>query len=68
MHRRTYFKKTFFKDELNREINLGRTCHSGIHQRYDEMSLAKTFNTITSLKEDTDLARFFHWVGKQRIQ
>lgn len=68
MHRRTHFKKHFSKDELQAGVMLCRTCHSGIHKRYSEMELAKSFNTETLLKEDYELARFFTWVTKQKIQ
>lgn len=68
MHRRTHFKKHFTKDELQAGVMVCRTCHSGIHKRYSEMELAKSFNTETQLKEDFELSRFFSWVTKQKIQ
>jgi len=68
MHRRTHFKKHFSKQQLQTGVMLCRTCHSGIHKRYSEMQLAKSFNTEAQLKEDEELKRFFNWVSKQRIQ
>ncbi len=44
-----------------------RTCHSGIHKRFDEMSLAKELNSLAELKRNKELNRFFDWVTKQKI-
>jgi len=45
-----------------------RLCHRGIHREYDEMTLARQFNTLSALKGDETLARHFDWVAKQREQ
>jgi len=68
VHRRAHFKKHYSKAKLNHGIDICRTCHSGIHRRYDEMSLAKNLASIEALQSDTELARFFGWVAKQRIR
>lgn len=47
---------------------LCRTCHSGIHQRFDEMQLAKVLNTEIAIKQNPELEKFFAWVAKQKIQ
>lgn len=45
---------------------LCRLCHNGIHEHYDEMQLAKSFNTLESLLADTALQKHFAWVAKQK--
>ncbi len=68
VHRRAHFKKNFSRQELNLGIDLCRTCHSGIHRKFDEMTLAKQYRSLDALKSDIELERFFDWVAKQRIQ
>jgi hypothetical protein len=68
MHRRAHFKKHFTKQQLNQGIMLCRTCHSGVHKRFDEMQLAKELNTETAIKHNPELEKFFVWVSKQKIQ
>jgi hypothetical protein len=43
-----------------------RGCHTGIHQRYDEMTLGKQLNTLERLLADPGLMEHFAWVSKQR--
>ena len=68
VHRRAHFKKHYSKEQLQTGIMVCRTCHSGIHKRYDEMHLAKNLNSFALLKRDEELGRFFDWVAKQRIR
>jgi len=68
VHRRAHFKKHFDKTSLNLGIDICRQCHSGIHKAYDEMALAKTFNTIEKLRTDEVLSRHFDWVSKQKVR
>lgn len=67
MHRRTYFRKHFSKTELDAGIDICRQCHKGIHRTYDEMTLAKQYNTLDKIKDDETLSTFFAWVSKQKI-
>jgi hypothetical protein len=66
MHRRAYFQKHFTKAERNRGIMICRACHSGIHDRFDEMTLAKSYASLDLLAADEDLQRHFAWVAKQK--
>lgn len=66
VHRRTRFAKHYSRDELNRGILICRACHSGIHARYDEMTLATRFSSLEALRADEDLQRHFRWVARQR--
>ena len=68
VHRRAHFKKHYSRLQLNQGIDICRTCHNGVHRRYDEMSLAKDFASLEKLRTDPELARFFDWVSKQRIR
>jgi len=67
VHRRAHFKKHYSKEQLQSGIMICRTCHSGIHKRFDEMSLAKEFSSLAELKRNKELIRFFDWVAKQKI-
>ncbi len=68
MHRRTYFKKHYTKQELALGIDICRKCHTGIHKTYNEMELAKHYNTVETLKQNDVLANHFAWVSKQKVK
>ena len=68
LHRRTRFRKDFTRDELNRGIEVCRQCHSGIHKRYDEMTLFREYADPEALLADPALQKFFAWVGRQKIR
>lgn len=67
MHRRTYFKKHYSRETLNDGIDLCHQCHSGIHKLYDEMQLARVFNTVEALLDDPAVSRHVAWVARQAI-
>ena len=66
MHRRTFFRKNYSREELNQGVYLCRACHSGLHKLYDEMTLAKQFNTLAQLKKDERIRSHSEWVAKQK--
>jgi len=66
MHRRTHFRKAHDKNQLNTGINICRRCHTGLHKLYDEMTLAKQFNTLKKLQSDDAIQRHCAWVAKQK--
>lgn len=66
VHRRTWFRKHLDRETLNQGVWICRLCHAGIHKRFDEMTLARTFNSAEALLEDEDLRRHFEWVAKQK--
>ncbi|WP_296460960.1 hypothetical protein [Rubinisphaera sp.] len=68
MHRRPHFQKRYSKEELNRGICVCRLCHNGIHDRFDEMTLAKNFSTYELLMADDSLQKHFAWVAKQKTK
>ena len=66
LHRRSRFRRQYSREVLNKGIHVCRACHSGIHQRYDEMRLARDFDSLERLLADPDLLRHFEWVAKQK--
>lgn len=68
VHKRNYFKKHFDKQTLAFGIDICRTCHTGIHKIYDEITLAKHYNSLQKIKQDDKLNTHFLWVAKQRIR
>ena len=50
--------------ELNSVIYICRKCHDGIHDFYDEHTLAEHFNTLEKLCADQTLQKHFSWVAK----
>lgn len=67
LHRRTHFKKHYTPEQRQCGVLICRQCHNGIHDHYDEMELAKSFQTIKALQSDEDLQRHFRWVAKQKV-
>ena len=68
LHRRVRFKKTYTREERNEGIAVCRQCHDGIHDLYDEMTLAKRCATPERLLSDPLLQKHFRWVAKQKIR
>lgn len=66
LHRRTRFKREFTKAQLSEGIYICRQCHSGIHDQYDEMTLAQEFDSLQALLADEGLQRHFKWVSRQK--
>ena len=66
MHRRRYFRKTFTREQLAAGIYLCRLCHSGVHDLFDEMTLARQLNTPSLLRGNELLAKHCQWVSRQR--
>ena len=67
-HRRKRFKNSYSKRQLNAGVHVCRLCHRGIHRLYDELTLARDFNTLEQLLADETLAKHFAWVSKQKEQ
>ncbi|MEB3231841.1 MAG: hypothetical protein VKJ64_12585 [Leptolyngbyaceae bacterium] len=68
VHGRPYFKKNFSKAMPNQGVDICRLCHRGIHRHYDEMVLAKLFNSLEVLLADGALRQHFDWVAKQKVR
>ena len=67
MHRRRFFQRTYNREQLGAGIYICRQCHNGIHTLFDEMTLAKHFNTIERLLLNDGLLSHCGWVARQRI-
>ena len=68
LHRRPFYRKHYSKETLNLGVFICRLCHDGIHDLYDEMTLAKHFSSTDALLADEALARHFAWVARQRMR
>ena len=68
VHRRAYFRKHYTREILQQGIDICRLCHDGIHDHYDEMTLAKRFHTASRLRRDPQLRKHFQWVKKQAVR
>ncbi|MEM8981390.1 MAG: hypothetical protein AAGC71_00090 [Pseudomonadota bacterium] len=66
LHRRSYFRKHFRRDQLAAGVMICRACHDGIHRLYTEAQLGRCLNTPESLLADPALRRHFAWVSRQR--
>ena len=66
MHRRKFFQKNYSRQQLASGIYICRQCHSGIHTLFDEMTLAKQFNSLENLLHDRALRKHCRWVARQR--
>lgn len=50
--------------DLDALITVCRKCHDGIHDFYDERTLAERLNTLEKLCADEALQKHFFWVAK----
>lgn len=57
-------KKTPDAHNVDALIMICRKCHDGIHDIYDERTLAEQFNTLEELSADAALEKHFLWVSK----
>ncbi|MBF7074535.1 hypothetical protein ISG33_14100 [Glaciecola sp. MH2013] len=67
MHRRTYFKKHYSKQEMAQGIDICRQCHTGLHKAFSEMELAKRYASIEAIMAEPVLTEHFAWVAKQKV-
>ena len=47
---------------------LHTVCHKQIHALYNEKVLAKYFNTIEKLRNDSNIQRFVKWIRKRPLE
>jgi hypothetical protein len=66
LHRRARFRKHFTRQAFMRGAALCRLCHDGIHDLYDEMTLARSLRTIAELKRDPRVRKHAAWVRRQK--
>mmetsp|Transcript_18619 Transcript_18619/g.22811 ORF Transcript_18619/g.22811 Transcript_18619/m.22811 type:complete len:272 (-) Transcript_18619:33-848(-) len=46
--------------------DLCKLCHSTVHRRYDNMTLAESKNSLEKLLEDEHIVKFAKWANKQK--
>lgn len=68
MHRRSYFRSHYTKAELQHGIFLCVPCHKTLHRFYDEMTLAKQFNSLAAIQADEKIQNYLVWIKKQKVQ
>ncbi|MCH9648910.1 MAG: hypothetical protein K0U98_11780 [Deltaproteobacteria bacterium] len=68
VHRRNRFKKQHGRTELQKGIDICQLCHWGLHNLYDEMTLAQRFSTVESLRQDDAIRKHVSWVRKQKAK
>jgi hypothetical protein len=66
VHRRKYFQKHDTRSQLGRGIDVCRLCHDGIHDLYDEKTLARSLRTLLQLRNDPRIRKHVAWVRKQK--
>lgn len=66
LHRRTFFQKHFTREQLNAGLDICRACHDGIHDHFDEMTLARRLNSLEALRSDPDIRKHTAWAAKQK--
>ena len=60
-------RKRFTRDRMRKTIALCRGCHGTIHRVVpDEKALARQHNTIESLLEHPEIAKFVAWASQRR--
>jgi hypothetical protein len=55
----------FSREELGIGIDICRKCHNGIHDLYDEMTLALNLNSLEKLQKDPAILKHVQWVSRQ---
>lgn len=65
-HRRRFFRKHYSRAQLALGIYVCRLCHDGIHDRFDEMTIAKQLSDPGTLLREPKLQTHFAWVARQK--
>ena len=67
-HRRRSAQVRFEREEMHTRIAmLCRPCHSTVHATLTEAELEAAYNTIDSLAQHPEIAKFTAWVSKQPV-
>lgn len=65
-HKRRWVQQEYSSEELQRGIWVCSPCHSALHRFIEHMDLAKTYNSLESLRSHEELGKFVRWSQKQR--
>ncbi len=66
VHRRKRFRNGYSRGQLARGLYVCRLCHDGIHQRFDELTLALHYREPQLLLTAPELQSHFRWAARQR--
>ena len=67
LHSNKWFKKRFTREDMQRGIEVCKSCHGAIHDLIpDEKELGRHYNTLELLRQHSAVIRFVAWVRKQR--
>ena len=64
--KKRYIRRHGKQEMRERGVDLCKQCHDGIHDLYDEKTLADDFNTKNLLLEDDRIRKHIQWVRKQK--
>ncbi|MFW6359613.1 MAG: HNH endonuclease [Chroococcales cyanobacterium] len=53
------------KEDPGETVNICSPCHRQIHVLFNNKELAKSFNTISKLRNEPRMEKFLAWVKKQ---
>ena len=67
LHAGKYVKKRFTSDQMNETIDLCKACHKTVHANFSEKELARSFNTIETLRSTSQMSRFIRWVKDKPV-
>lgn len=66
-HRNKWFKKRFDRNQMNTTVAVCIDCHRHIHKTVPrEKDLGRYYNTLQTLREHPEIAKFVHWVKDRR--
>jgi hypothetical protein len=68
LHRRYRAKKIYSRAQLSLGIRICRLCHDGLHDLYDEKTLARCYSTVDEIISDADVLKHVEWVSRQRVR
>ncbi|MFW5751211.1 MAG: hypothetical protein ACOCZK_06140 [Planctomycetota bacterium] len=68
MHRRERYRKRYSREQRATGIGICRLCHDGIHDLYDEQTLAERFPDLAALRSDPAIRRHCAWVARQKVR
>lgn len=66
LHKRYRTKRQYTRLHLSKGIRICRLCHDGLHDLYDEKTLAERFSTVEAISADEQLRKHIQWVSRQK--
>ena len=67
LHSNKWFKKRYARAEMQRGIQVCKSCHAAIHDLiHDEKELGRHYSTIEKLLAHAEIAKFVAWKRRGR--